>query len=227
MCRLLADNVEMVVCQNFPCIMKLKRKCSRMVHKISFFLTLLLRKNSIISEAETDLYEYGFQITLANLLNFVIAFLIGVIFRSVIEVALFYCVFISLRFFCGGYHADSYGKCFMLFAITNLLCLYAGRILASFGNITGLLFFMSALWLAWCIWKKAPIEHYNRPLCKVEKAFFKKRAGQVYCFWTGIGIILCFFSSRQLVANLISTFIAISILMFTKEGGKNNGKENA
>lgn len=198
-----------------------------MVYKISFYLTLLLQKKGVISECQAELYEYGFQITIANLLNFIIAFLIGVIFHSVVEVALFYCVFVSLRFFCGGYHADSYGKCFLLFAITNILCLYAGRLLNFFENVLAISFFMSVLWLIWCIWKKAPIEHDNRPLSQVEKKHFKKRAIQVYCFWVGTGIILWGFGSKQLVANLISTFIAISILMFLKEGGKNNGKENA
>lgn len=198
-----------------------------MVYKISFYLTLLLQKKGVISECQAELYEYGFQITIANLLNFIIAFLIGVIFHSVVEVALFYCVFVSLRFFCGGYHADSYGKCFVLFAITNILCLYAGKLLNGLGNVLGISFFISAAWLAWCIWKRAPIEHSNRPLNLAEKKHFRKRAIQVYCFWVGIGIILWGFGSRQLVANLISTFIAISILMFLNEGGKNNGKENA
>lgn len=185
-----------------------------MVYRISFFLTLLLRKNGIISESQTELYEYGFQITIANFLNFIIALFIGMVFHSVIEVALFYCVFVSLRFFCGGYHAESYGKCFLLFAITNILCLYGARILTGLGHVADISFFVSVLWLAWCIWTKAPLEHSNRPLSQGEKACFKKRAVQVFCFWTSIGIILWVSESRQLVANLISTFIAVSILMF-------------
>lgn len=198
-----------------------------MVYKISFNLTLLLQQNGVISDDQAKLYEYGFQIMIANIINFVIAFLIGVIFHSIAEVALFYCVFVSLRFFCGGYHAGSYGTCFVLFALTNILCLYTSRILTGFETITSLSFFISILWLAWCIWQKAPVEHYNRPLSSVEKKHFKKRAVQVCIFWTGIGILLWVFSSRQLVANLISTFIAVSMLMFIGEGGTNNGKENA
>lgn len=90
------------------------------IYKISLFLTDLLYQNKVIEEDNREACSYGIQITIANLINFVIAFSIGFLSKSVIEIAVFYCVFVSLRFFCGGYHAKSYGKCFSLFAVTCL-----------------------------------------------------------------------------------------------------------
>ncbi len=185
-----------------------------MIYKTSSYLSSLLQKKGIISESQIELYEYGFQITIANFINFAISFLTGILFHSVMEAALFYFVFVSLRFFCGGYHADSYERCFVLFAVTNIACLFAARILSAWEGYIGVCFFISVLWLAWSIWMKAPVEHPNRPLSRQEKFLFKRRAIQTYCFWTGTGIILLICGFSQLAANLISTFIAVTIVMF-------------
>ena len=56
----------------------------------------------IITQEDVEVYEYGCQITLANIINFIIVLTIGIIFKSVIQSAIFYLSFISLRIFCGG-----------------------------------------------------------------------------------------------------------------------------
>lgn len=101
----------------------IKRGEGEMIYKFSGYLTRLLCKESMISDDQEELYDYGFQITIANMTNFVIALLTGICFHAVIEMAFIYCIFVSLRFFCGGYHADTYGKCFLLFAVTCMTCL--------------------------------------------------------------------------------------------------------
>lgn len=92
-----------------------------MICTISAYLTALLIKEQIITRTEKEIYEYGFEITIANLINGLIILCVGSGLHLFIEAILFYLVFVSLRFFSGGYHANSYIRCFLSFSLTSVL----------------------------------------------------------------------------------------------------------
>lgn len=195
-----------------------------MISTVSAYLTAILLKEQIISEDEKDSYKYGFEISIANLINGGIILLIGIGLHLLLEAVMFYAVFVSLRFFCGGYHANSYIKCFLSFALTGMVCLVISDRFVCLGIWVIGLFLVAAVCLGWCIWEMAPVEHENRSITSEERIFFRKRSIQVYCFWSGVGIALWMVHLTQITAIFISTFIAVSILMI---GGKNNEKRNA
>lgn len=85
-----------------------------MISMISAYLVSMLLQERLITPDDREIYEYGLEITIANMVNGIIVFLIGVGFQKVPETIIFYLAFVSLRFFCGGYHADSYSRCFFL-----------------------------------------------------------------------------------------------------------------
>ncbi len=185
-----------------------------MISMVAAYLVSLLLKEQIIAEEDQETYEYGFEITMANLINGIIVLLIGAGLRRLPEALLFYLVFVSLRFFCGGYHADSYLGCFCSFALTTALCVVASGWIAGYTKIkTAALFSAAAAALWFCVLKKAPIEHENRPLTQKERLLFRKRSIQTGGFWTITGIILWLVSRMQMAASLISAFIAVTILM--------------
>lgn len=78
-----------------------------MLIQITKYIVKILLHEKIITQEDVEVYEYGCQITLANIINFIIVLVIGLIFKSVIQAGIFYLSFISLRIFCGGYHANS------------------------------------------------------------------------------------------------------------------------
>ena len=94
-----------------------------MLIQITKRIIRVLLHEKIITQEDVEVYEYGCQITLANIINFIIVLTIGIIFKSVIQSAIFYLSFISLRIFCGGYHANSYHKCFFIFGCTCSICI--------------------------------------------------------------------------------------------------------
>ncbi len=195
-----------------------------MISMFSTYLSLLLLKEQIITADDEEIYKYGFEITIANMVNGIIILLIGIGFHKLPETFLFYLAFVSLRFFCGGYHADSYQKCFLYFTITGSLCIMASEWISRYEKATIVLFFSAtaALWL--CIFKKAPVEHENRPLTQKEELFFRKRSMQICGFWSMVGIVLCMAHQMQMTASLISTFIVVTILM---TGGEDHEKRSA
>lgn len=133
-----------------------------MISKASSYLTSLLLREQIIVAEDRETYEYGFEITIANLVNGLIVLLIGAGFHRLPDAVLFYLVFVSLRFFCGGYHADSYLGCFLSFALTTALCLMISGLAVQYVKVAAGLSFMATMALWIYIFRMAPIEHENR-----------------------------------------------------------------
>ena len=192
-----------------------------MIERLSHGLVEFLMRETVVSREEADIYDYGFQITLANFINGMIVVLVGMAFHAVAEAAIFYCCFVSLRFYCGGYHADSYRKCFLLFTLTCMGCIGLTKWIEvwEIGIIRAGVFLGAAVWLGVSIFRKAPIADANRPASADETRLDPKRSSQLYPFWTGAGMILWGMGQARMQSCLISTFIAIAILMIQKKGG--------
>lgn len=75
-------------------------------------------KNEIIESEKLDIYIYGFEVMISSICGFAIAAILGLLFWKFWESMLFLIVFISMRSYCGGYHADTYLKCNSVFAFT-------------------------------------------------------------------------------------------------------------
>ena len=84
-----------------------------MISMISTYLSLLLLKEQIITADDEEIYKYGFEITIANMVNGIIILLIGIGLHKLPETFLFYLAFVSLRFFV---------EVIMLTAIKNAFC---------------------------------------------------------------------------------------------------------
>lgn len=190
------------------------------MEKIPFLLTEILYKERMIDEDDFEICKYGIQISMANLFNFFIAFGMGIIFHAVSEIGIFYVVFVTLRFFCGGYHSDSYGKCFSLFALTCLVYIAMVEGIVIFIESSGILLAAVLLMLGICILVKAPIEHDNRPFEEKERKHFRKRSIQIYLLWSVVGIVLCALRAERLSAGLTSVFIIILVYMMKGRRGR-------
>lgn len=196
------------------------------IYKISSFLTELMYRDNIIGKDKMDSCAYGIQITIANIINFIIAFGIGILSKSLAEMAMFYVIFVSLRFFCGGYHAKSYARCFSLFALT---CLVYVAVLHGIWEYAGNLFWllsMAIIFLGICIWIKAPIEHINRPFTSEERKLFRKRSIQLFLAWSIVGIILWVGKLEHLSVGVACVFAIIAGYMLAERGEKDE-EENA
>jgi len=82
--------------------MNQKKEISIVLERISAYLSTLLLQEKIITADEKDTYKYGFEITIANMINGLIVLSVGLGLNMLAEAILFYLVFVSLRFFFGG-----------------------------------------------------------------------------------------------------------------------------
>lgn len=122
-------------------------------------------------EDERSVIEFGVSILLAKMLNLVTEIIIGCLFSMLWETVIFLLTFSFLRSYAGGFHASSSLKCYIsssaVMAVALLIIRYADMAIANmafalFGTVSCLIF--------------APVESQNKPLDKVEKSVYRKRA---------------------------------------------------
>lgn len=72
----------------------------------------------IVEESREAIYAYGMELLLSDVLNILIVLLIALISHTFPAVIIFTAVFMGLRKFVGGYHANSHLSCiFTLVAV--------------------------------------------------------------------------------------------------------------
>lgn len=88
-----------------------------MITSIACYITDFLFSREIIDETDKEIYLYGFEILFASMLNIIMIVLVGLLFGQFLSGICFFVSFSILRKFCGGYHADTYLVCNLVFAI--------------------------------------------------------------------------------------------------------------
>lgn len=137
-----------------------------MISFLSNSIALFLYKKKVIDEEELPVCQYGFEIIVSTIIGFLLVLLSGIILDEIIEALLFYCLFIGVRLFTGGYHAATHFKCKTTLLICCLSVLIASKYLPD--SIILQIVLLSVYLIA--VFLFSPIEHINAPLTDNEKA---------------------------------------------------------
>lgn len=74
-------------------------------------------KNEIINEEDADIYEFGLDLLLFSMINFLIISITAVYMGRLIESILLFVTMIPLQSVGGGYHANTHMRCFLIMYI--------------------------------------------------------------------------------------------------------------
>lgn len=173
-----------------------------MLEKLSEKFAGKLVSAGIISEADADVYTYGFFQTAMMLLNVMTTLLLGILFKLLIPCILLNLAYIPIRTNAGGHHADSPFKCYInsAFIITVLLSVIKWVTIHALISIA-ILAVSSIIILI-----LAPVETENNPLDKEEKRVYRNRTIVIL-----IIEIIVFTFSLILNKNLIAEIIALGL----------------
>ena len=111
-----------------------------MIEKIVDVLVNKQSQNSVMTSDDEKIYRYGYVLLCEVFFNLVIALTIGIVFSKTKEVLFFLGMYIPLRSFCGGWHADKIWKCTVISNAIVLLQVYGLENLSSHLSITVMLF---------------------------------------------------------------------------------------
>lgn len=194
-----------------------------MITSLAQFITGYLIKNNIIDNTKFDIYIYGFEIMISNIICFSIGLIIGVIFSQLIEIIIFLIVFSLMRRYCGGYHADTYLKCDSIFAINIFVVMTLTRMISRYSIYAHFIIvcisFISILFLA-------PVENKYKPLTIEDKKKHKLSAIILAFMVIIISSILYFIKIQySIITDMALITVAISMIIeVLKKGCESNEK---
>lgn len=132
-----------------------------MTTSLAQIITGCLVRNKIIDNTKLDIYIYGFEIMISNIICFGIGLLIGAVFSEFLECIVFLAVFVLLRRYCGGYHAETYLVCDTIFTANILLVMTILKVMSVYPIYVHFIIagisIVSAIMLA-------PVENKYKPL---------------------------------------------------------------
>lgn len=197
-----------------------------MLHKYALKMTDALSCYTTVSDNDKSIYVYGFELLLSTLLSTISIFAISLAYKNIFFFVFFILFFYSLRLFCGGFHAKTYLRCFILTNLIFVSTIILSKIviLLSLKKMMPLLVF-----LGFCvIFYYAPIENGNHPYSKVKYQKFKitsRILAMVYLL-----IFLCvyvFVDSDIIVINASWSYIWVSLMIIIAKLKEKGGKYNA
>ena len=185
-----------------------------MVHRLSKMIANFLLHKNVISETEIDIYIYGYETIILGIIDFFIVLIVGLIFNQFITMLIFFTMFISVRLYTGGYHANTVLKCKAVFIsiCISLVFLLEFKFPYYLHILIMLLYLITSFFLA-------PIENHNKPLTSEEQTKYRRISIAMSLFWS-IADVFSYFFAIKICTTITVTALFITLLMIIGEYGK-------
>ena len=173
-----------------------------MNYLVSQIVNFITEQDVISDESDVqDFYRYGIEISISSLLNIVLVVIAGILIHHIIESIVFLSLFILIRSFTGGYHADTYFRCNLLTALANSI----------FSNKFSLLIIIVLICVTELIVSiLGPIENKNKPIDDSKRIKLKIIGIVITLIINCTGLFL---SRSYLGTMIILTTFLIALLM--------------
>jgi accessory gene regulator B len=133
-----------------------------------------LEARKAVDEDAREVIVYGTQILVSTTLNIAAAVAAAAVFGRLPETAVFVLVFVFLRRYAGGYHADTYLTCFLSFmGVLGILFVLLALLPEEYRF--RLVVLLSLLSVA-LVFRYAPVDHPNKPATFEEKCRYRRIA---------------------------------------------------
>lgn len=179
-----------------------------MISFLSMSLVKSLIKNDAIEMEKAEVYQYGFEILFSSVITFLIAALSGILLHCFIAAMIFFAIFATFRQICGGYHANHYWSCNLLFLLVINAVLVVYRFFPTDSFTTMHYIFLTVSLLIICAY--APVENKNKPLSAEQVLLFRKISRIIAILLAVVSCLIDIFHSPY-VKLIDSTLLAISI----------------
>ena len=177
------------------------------MYYISRKITEKLIKKGIIAERKysADVYEYGIELILGDLINYILIFVIGIVLKQDAYIPLLYLIcFVSVRIFSGGFHAVTHAGCSIFMIVFYLI----------FTLMYNVILHMGILWVALFIVLSylpivlfAPVRNKNRYVSEKKARINRIRGICLYSLWAAVSVFM--------ILNDMLIGYVISAVMYT------------
>lgn len=202
-------------------------KVKRMITYLSNRISIFLLSKKIITLEEIKIYQYGFEMILSTILGFMITLAIGFLLNIKVLSLLYYTIFVLIRQLTGGYHASTYFRCNLTFAIISFVTLGMTQLIVNTNQYNFVVFMLLILISVIIIWAYSPIENEFKPLDEKQK----RKNHTLSCILSVLlSIISCALYKYEVKISIliILTLFTISMLIVISkphEGGNENEQD--
>lgn len=134
-----------------------------MLRKLAEYCTEALIRRDTIQKDKKAIYVYGFELFWSTFLCIVSILFFGIAFGHWKQSIVFLLFFLPIRTFTGGYHASSYGTCFLLTNMIALACVTLAGLLKECSMAEVGCWLMGGVAFIY-IWRHAPVVFEIHPM---------------------------------------------------------------
>lgn len=197
-----------------------------MLHRLSERIALSVCNDS--DKIPLDVYIYGFELLVSSVIETISLLLIGLLTGKLIDTIIFIISFSSIRVFSGGYHANSYLKCFIVTVAYYLLVLFSADIMLAFPNRTIILIAIITLFLSLILFiLTSPVKSKGKSILNYKKQ--KILSIISLCINAILPIILLTIYQNNILIIVCPTIICVDVLIIIeslKKGDEKNERKD-
>lgn len=194
----------------------------KMIEGVASWVVDLLIRHKIIEHDQAQIYQYGFEISISSVITCMITVGLGIAFKCLFASLLYFGMFVMLRSICGGYHANSYWQCNMVFLFVTVVVLSLFRFLpiSEFYELHFCSIAISILITA----VYSPVENKNKPLNQKQKSIFHIIGIGLTMLLALISCLLLMYYRNSYSILIDATLLVVSLSMFATDLRRGGGK---
>lgn len=176
-------------------------------------------KNQSIEQEDINIYKYGYFLLFEVLINVIISLMIGVVFHDIKTVVLFLILYIPLRTYSGGWHADSLWKCTF---ISNLILVIA-EVISNYCIEYVPVIYCVPLMILFGIYilVVSPVDTESKPLENDERKSYNKKVKIISFLHSIVLILFIFFQNRNGIIIIAYVYMVQAMMLVIEKINKN------
>lgn len=179
-----------------------------MLHKIS---KAMAKKLAMSSEPEKEeIYVYGLELIITTFLGLASIVLVSGVFSEWSSAWIFTGIFVPLRLCTGGYHADTYGKCFVISNLSYLSLLIIKKLTER--RVPMLVWLVLLVIACWYIGKNAPVLHRNQMINEQKQKRNRKMARVLLIVDVVVSLGFSLYQEELMVMTVLSVCLIAGLM---------------
>lgn len=178
-----------------------------MEHKVAVKLCRHLIDNQTIEKEYEDVYTYGLELLISFIISTSIILVIGLAINRIAETLIYFLVFISLRQFSGGYHADTYLRCKISTVLTYVLIIVLSEV-----TRLSIPHYILLFPLAMVLLLQGPVENPNKPMTSYQHDRNKVISIAIFLLLFSISLIM-FLLQYKMHSVFYYSLLSVLLLM--------------
>lgn len=176
-------------------------------------------ENRTIVQEDINIYKYGYFLLFEVLINLIISLMIGVVFHDIKTVVLFLVLYIPLRTYSGGWHADRLWKCTF---ISNLILVIA-EVISNYCIEYVPVIYCVPLMIIFGIYilVVSPVDTESKPLENDERKSYNKKVKIISFLHSIVLILFIFFQNRKGIIIIAYVYMVQAMMLVIEKINKN------